>query len=102
MEFMHEENWRSLGDAIVVQAGIDYLKALRILDLAKDREDKYDEYLKARSRLAEVRQFFKSKWHTALTEADGLRTIKTLNQAYKRFRDHGELDKIAHLNRATS
>lgn len=99
MEFMHEENWKALADAIVIQAGIDYLKALRILDLAKDREDKYDEWLKARHRINEVRHFFKSKWHVSLSEADGRRTIKKLNQAYKRFRDSGELDKIKHLER---
>ena len=102
MEFMHEENWRALGDAIVVRAGIDYLKALRILDLSKGREDRYDEWLKARHRLPEVRQFFKSKWYTSLSEVDGLRTIKTLNQAYKKFRDSGELDKIKHLERTAS
>ena len=99
MEFIHEKNWRSLADAIIIQAGVDYMKTLRILDLAKGKEDKYDEWLKARSRLAEIRHFFKSKWHTSLSEVDGHRTIKTLNQAYKRFRDRGELDKIKHLDR---
>lgn len=101
MDTMYE-NYVALADAIVVQAGVDYLKALRILDLNRGKEGESQVWFKARCTVFEVRAFFKSKLHDSLTDADGRRTLVMLNRTYRGFRESGDLDQIKNLTRTAS
>lgn len=97
---MDDMSYKELADAIVEQAGIDYLKALRTLDLTKGDESACEKRRRARGRLAEVRNFFKSKWYIKLCDTDGRRMIHTLNRWYRDVRKSSDfLKRIKNLER---
>ena len=61
------ENYKMLGEAIVVQAAEDYREA-------------YREYLKALSTIEECEDFFKSDWYAMMTNLDPDLLIKKLKE----------------------
>ena len=100
---MDDMMYKGLADAIVEQAGIDYLKALRILDLTEEDENTYEKILMARARLAEVRRFFKSKWYITLSDIDGRTMLHRLNLWYRKARKSKKLLKrIRNLERSAA
>ena len=97
MKTMCEQSYKTLTDAIVVQAGIDYLKSLRILDIYRDNPERK---INAQARIAEVRHFFKSKWYEELSDVDGRNMLIRLNRSYRKIRESGNLNRIKNLGRS--
>lgn len=65
---LDEDNYRALAEAIIVQAAIDYKKALR-----------YDE----QGRKREIERFFRSRYFAILTNVSGEMLINKLRDEVK-------------------
>lgn len=94
MKNTYDENYKALADAIIVQAGIDYLKVMRVLDLAKGNKIEAKARKEARAELSRIRRFFKY--------VGGKHMVGKLNRSYRKLRESGNLDRITHLNRTAS
>ena len=78
METMKKEHpltdpWRSLADAIVIQAAKDYRKALGRLRRNPDNAS-------AKTELAKIERFFRSDWYDSLTSVPGELIIRKLKE----------------------
>ena len=99
MNTMYEQEYKELTEAIIVQAGIDYLKALRILDICRDIKSARNRA--ARRTIQEIRKFFKSKWYEELSsDTDGKSMLLRLNRWYREMRESGKLNRIRYLERS--
>lgn len=88
-----ERGYEKLAEAIIVQAGIDYLKTKKALDNLKPGQSE-NILLK---RLAEIRGFFKSQWYRDLTDVDSRWLITKLDDTYEDMKSHNQLNLIDKL-----
>jgi len=67
------KNYENLANAIILQAVVDYRKALRTLSL-------YPYNREARGKEQSIRRFFRSGWFKVLTNLDPEALIERLNK----------------------
>ena len=77
----------ALGEAIVAQAGIDYLDIRKQLEIIEDGIEK--KILE--KKLNEIERFFKSKRFELMTEVDGDHLKAILDERFEEMKKSGEL-----------
>lgn len=87
--------YEALAEAIVVQAGIDYLDTKRQLEL--DISDGLRTALE--NEIESIRTFFYSKWYRELSATNPEWMLKKLDEGYEELKRTNSLDKIKQLQR---
>ena len=87
--------YEALAEAIVVQAGIDYLDLKMRLETADTDEEKKN----LESKIAEIKTFFHSKWYRDLSETNPKWMLKKLDEGYEELKRTNQLNKIKQLQR---
>lgn len=87
--------YEALAEAIVVQAGIDYLDYKMQLETADTDEKKK----KLEDEIAKIEAFFRSKWYRELTDTNPEWMLTKLNEGYEELKRTNNLDKIKQLQR---
>ena len=87
--------YEALAEAIVVQAGIDYLDYKMQLETADTDEKKK----KLESEIAKIEAFFRSRWYLELTDTNPEWLLNKLNEGYEELKRTNNLDKIKQLQR---
>ena len=87
--------YKALAEAIVVQAGIDYLDSKRRFEIA----DTDEEREKLQSEIAELRAFFRSRWYRELSSTNPKWMLKKLDEGYEELKRSNQLNRIKQLQR---
>lgn len=89
-----EQAYNELAEAIVAQAGIDYLKTRKKLETV-DPESKKGKILT--KEFEDVKKFFRSRWYKDLTDIDPEWLVKKLDEAYNGMKNSNNLKLIDEL-----
>ena len=87
--------YQALAEAIIVQAGIDYLDTKRLLE--NDISDGLREALN--NELESIRCFFRSKWYVELTDTNPEWMFAKLDEGYEVLKQTNNLNRIKQLQR---
>lgn len=87
--------YKALAEAIVIQAGIDYLDLKMRLETANTEE----EQEKLHAEIAEIRAFFRSKWYRELSDSNPKWMLKKLDEGYEELKRSNQLNRIKQLQR---
>ena len=87
--------YKALAEAIVVQAGIDYLD----LKMRLENADTDEEIDKLMAGIAEIRAFFRSKWYRELSNTNPKWMLKKLDEGYEELKRTNQLNRIKQLQR---
>lgn len=79
-------NYDLLAEAIVAQAGKDYLELRKFLYVAKDGK----EAVKAAKELRDIMRFFRSKYFGTLTNVDSSWLISKLDEDFEAWKKEQE------------
>lgn len=85
-----ERAYNELAEAIVVQAGIDYLRTKKKLEIAAEG----DYRNRLLSNLADIEKFFQSRWCRELTDTDPDWFKEELDKAYDNLKKTNNLKLI--------
>lgn len=87
--------YEALAEAIVVQAGIDYLDTKRLLET--DISDGLRTALE--NEIESIKSFFHSEWYAELSGTNPEYMLKKLDEGYEALKRTNNLNKIKQLQR---
>lgn len=91
---IRNDGYVNLANAIVEQAAKDYLmykKRLYILGDDDDPNEIRGEVIRYRSKLNDVRKFFKSKWYKTLTDLNVEMLVRQLDEEFEEWKTEHEM-----------
>lgn len=91
---IRNDGYVNLANAIVEQAAKDYLmykKRLYILGDDDDPNEFRGEVIRYRSKLNDVRKFFKSKWYKTLTDLNAEVLVGRLDEEFEEWKKEHKL-----------